>query len=128
MSAVKPSPSDLQAQLGGGETEREIYLFGGQAAAAVASLNFIVAPRAMRIRALRLSVLDAGSANTTTLQVHINGVSQGAVSIINTAADGTNAALGLDVAVAIGDRVELVVSAIATAATDVTGTATLVLA
>ena len=126
--SVKPSPSDLQAALGGGEAEREIYLTGGIAAAATGSYGFICAPRAMRIRSLRLGVLDAGSANTTTLQVHLNGVSQGAVSIVNTAADGTTAALGLDVAVAVGDRVELVVSAIATAATDLSCTATLVLA
>lgn len=128
MSSQRQSPSDRDAAHGGGELEREVLLSGFLVTVAAGTIGGLVAHRAMRIRSLRLGINDAGSAGTTTLQIHINGSSVGSVSIANTDTNGTSTALGLDQAVAVGDRVELVLSAAATAATDAAALAVLVYA
>jgi hypothetical protein len=67
---------------------------------------------------LRTSVGTTGTAGSTTVQVHKNGVSQGELTTANTEADGVKKSLTLDVALAAGDLIELVVSAAPTAGAD----------
>jgi hypothetical protein len=70
------------------------------------------------LTALRTSVGTTGTAGATTLQVHVNGVSVGELTTDNTDADGIKKSLALDVALAAGDLVELVVSAAPTGGAD----------
>lgn len=71
-----------------------------------------------KLTGLRVSVGTTGTAGATTTQVHLNGVSQGEITVDNTDADGTKDSLALDVTLAAGDLIELVVSAAPTGGAD----------
>lgn len=64
-----------------------------------------------KITGLKIRVGTTGTATTTTVQVLKNGVSQGALSIANTEADGTLKSLVLDVDCVADDYIEINVSA-----------------
>jgi hypothetical protein len=94
-----------------------------QAVVATATLGGMVVDTATKLKALAIAVGTTGTADSTTVQVHVNGVSKGELSVANTEADGTYKTLALDLALAIGDLVELVVSAAPTGGADLTATA-----
>lgn len=96
-----------------------------QATIATATIAALVADSAFKIRSLRVAVGTTGSAGATTLQVHLNGASQGELTVDNTDADGTKASLSLNVDVVAGDLLELVVSAAPTSGADLAATARL---
>lgn len=89
-----------------------------QATIATATLNAVIASGAGKITGLKTSVGTTGTAGDTTVQVHLNGVSQGELTTSNTEADGTAKSLDLDVDLVEGDLVEIVVSAAPTAGAD----------
>lgn len=71
---------------------------------------------------LRAEVGTTGTAGSTTIQVHLNGVaiSGAEVTVANTDADGTKAvAVATSVVLAAADTLELVVSAAPTAGADI---------
>lgn len=98
----------------------ELYPFDGQqATVAAATIAGFVAQRAYLLRGIRGRLAVCGTAGNTVIQIHKNGVaiSGAEVTIANTAADPTVFSLGLDVAIAPGDAITMVVSSAATAAT-----------
>lgn len=101
------------------QVEEQYPFDGQQATVATATIAGFVAQRAYILRGLRGRLAVCGTAGTTTIQVHRNGVaiSGAEVSIVNTAADPTVFSIALDVAIAPGDAITMVVSAAATAAT-----------
>ena len=64
----------------------------------------------------------AGTAGTSTIDVLVNGVSQGTLSIDNAEADGTSKGLAYNVELEAGDEVRLSVTAVATGAADLSAT------
>jgi hypothetical protein len=94
---------------------------------AVATIAGMLVKRAGKLTGLRTSVGTTGTADSTTVQVHKNGVAvTGAeATTANTEADGTKKAVALTtpVALAAGDLVELVVSAAPTAGAALDATA-----
>jgi hypothetical protein len=90
-----------------------------QAAAATGIIGSQVVDKATRLRKLYFTVTDAGSANDTTIQILADGVLlTGATLTINNAeANNFETSVELDVAVPAGARIDINVSAIATAAT-----------
>lgn len=124
MTKTTQTPAEIQNQAG---REKIFPVGGGQAAVALGDLAGFVADRKYLLKNITLKVLDAGSANTTTLIAQVNGVAVpgASASIINTAANGTKAP-AVPTAETIlnpGDSLLLSISAIATAATFVVGTA-----
>jgi hypothetical protein len=101
------------------------HLSARQAVAATGVIGGMVTDKATRLRKLTFTVTDAGSANSSTVQVLVDGVlATGAtLSIIHTEANDFETSVELDVAVPAGSRVELNVSAIATGATNLVVTA-----
>jgi hypothetical protein len=110
----------LKAQIQGG-TPLTAY----QATIATATLNGIVLDKPHKLTNLRTAVAVCGTANSTTVQVHKNGVSQGELTTANDDADGTKSSLDLDVDCVAGDLIQLVVSAAPTGGTGLTATAKL---
>ena len=109
------TPSDPRAY-----QVEELYPFDGQqATVATGTIAGFVAQRAYLLRGMRGRLAVCGTANSTTIQIHKNGVaiSGAEVEIANTAADPTVFSLALDVAIAPGDVITMVVSAAATSAT-----------
>jgi hypothetical protein len=64
----------------------------------------------------------AGTAGTTTVAVLVNNVSKATLSIDNAEADGTAKGLAIGLKVEAGDKVELSVTAVGTAATGLSAT------
>lgn len=110
---VNQSLRDVLVELGqGGGGDLDAY----QATIATATIGGKVIKRASKLVGLRTSVGTCGTANSTTAQVHVNGVSKGELVTAHDAADGTKQALAITaVALAAGDLVTLVVSAAPTA-------------
>lgn len=75
-------------------------------------------PYPARLRRFRGQLRDCGSANSTVIEVRVNGVAVAgsAVTIANTAPDNTTFSVSLDAALATGDLVQVVATAGATAA------------
>ena len=96
-----------------------------QATIATAIIGGMVCDKAGTLTNLRTSVAVCGTATKTTVQVHLNGVSQGAIETEHDATDGTKQTLALAVAVVAGDLIELVVSAAPTAGSDLIASATI---
>lgn len=96
-----------------------------QATIATATLSGLVVDKATKLIGLRTEVGVCGTADDTTVQVHLNGVSQGELTTGNAEADGTKKSLVLDVDLVAGDVVELVVSAAPTAGDTLNATAIL---
>ena len=94
-----------------------------QATIATATIGGAVIHTANKLVSLRTSVGTCGTANSTTVQVHVNGVSKGELTTAHDETDGTKKSLELDVDLAVGDLVELVVSAAPTAGADLVATA-----
>jgi len=98
-----------------------------QATVATATIGGLLVKRACKLTGLRTAVGTTGTAGSTTVQVHKNGVAvTGAeATTANTEADGTKKAVALTTAVALAasDLVELVVSAAPTGGADLTATA-----
>jgi hypothetical protein len=98
-----------------------------QATIATASIGGKVMDRAAKLKGLRTSVETCGTADSTTVQVHVNGsaVTGAEATTAHDDADGTkqNVALSSDVALAAGDLVELVVSAAPTAGSNLAASA-----
>lgn len=89
-----------------------------QATIAAATIGGMVCSGPGKIKGLRTAVGVCGTADSTTVQCHLNGVSQGELTTANTETDGTKKSLALDVSVVAGDVVSIVVSAAPTAGTD----------
>jgi hypothetical protein len=71
------------------------------------------------IKKLKIYVGVCGTADTTTVQVLKNSVSQGELSVAHSVADGAASELVIaDIACVAGDRIEINVSAAPTAGTD----------
>lgn len=98
--------------------EPTLYVGAFQATIATATIGGLLICRAARVRALLIGVGVCGTAGSTVVQVHVNGASVGEVSVDNAAADGTMANIGLDAALAVGDRLEIVVSTAPTGGSD----------
>lgn len=105
--------------------ERSASLTAYQATVATATLNGVVLDKPHKLTGLRTAVDVCGTAGSTTVQVHKNGVSQGELTTANTEDDGTKKSLELDVDCVAGDVIKLVVSAAPTAGTGLTGSAVL---
>ena len=86
-----------------------------QATVATATIGALVVDKPCKLTNFRTSVGTTGTAGSTTVQVHKNGVSQGELTTANTEADGTKKSLDLDVDCVAGDLIEFVVSAAPTA-------------
>jgi len=94
----------------------ELPLSGRQDTVATGIIASILLDTDKIIKKLRIKVGTTGSADSTTVQVLKNAVSQGELTIANTEADGTAKALTIaDVACVAGDLIELSVSAAPTA-------------
>lgn len=98
---------------------------GRQDTVATATIAGIVLNKPGKVTNLRTAVGTTGTAGATTVQVHLNGVSQGELTTDNTDADGTVKSLTLDVDCVAGDLVELVVSAAPTAGANLTASLTI---
>ena len=96
-----------------------------QATIATAIIGGKLVNRAGKLKGLRTSVGTCGTANSTTVQVKVNGTSKGELITAHDAADGIKQSLALDVALAAGDLVTLVVSAAPTAGADLVASAVL---
>jgi hypothetical protein len=96
-----------------------------QATIATAILAGVVLNKSHKLSNLRIAVGTTGTAGSTTVQVHKNGVSQGELTVANTEADGTKKSLALDVDCVAGDLIQLVVSAAPTAGANLTAMAAL---
>ena len=97
-----------------------------QAVIATATLGGMVADGASQLKSLSIAAGTTGSAGSTTVQAHVNGVSKGELTIANTEDDAVAKTLALTgVDLVAGDLVELVVSAAPTAGADLTATARL---
>jgi hypothetical protein len=96
-----------------------------QATIATATIASMVAAAAGKITGLRTAVAVCGTGGSTTVQCQLNGVSVGELTTANDDADGTKSSLALDVDVAEGDLIQLVVTAAPTAGTGLTATAKL---
>lgn len=96
-----------------------------QATIATETLMAMVADAATKLTSLRASVGTTGTADATTVQIHVNGNSKGEVTIDNTDADGTKKAVSLAIDIAEGDLLELVVSAAPTGGADLAASARL---
>lgn len=111
------APDSLYALLKEMVENPPFHLSARQAAASVAILASMMTDKATRLRKFTFRVGVAGSANTSTARVLVNGTAVATLSIANDDADGTIVSDDLDVAVPAGARVELDVSAAATDAT-----------
>jgi len=89
-----------------------------QATIATATIAAMVADRVGVITSLRTAIAVCGTADNTTVQVHVNGSSKGELTTAHDDDDGTKKALALTQAVAVGDLIEIVVSAAPTAGSD----------
>lgn len=79
------TPSEVMAA---SNVETPIILEGYQASVATGTLAGMLARRKMVARGLRVRILDCGSANTTTVNLQIDGTTRASVSIANTATNG----------------------------------------
>lgn len=110
----------LAALAAGGAEQVSSYL----ATIATGLLGAMVVSQAGKLNSLKAAVGTTGTAGATTVQVLVNGVSKGEVTVDNTDDDGTVATddeLGIDLAA--GDVVQLNVSAAPTAGADLVATA-----
>lgn len=98
-----------------------------QGTIAVASIGGKLMRRAGKLVGLRTSIETCGTADTTTVQVHKNGVAVSGLelSTAHDEADGTKKSVSLSTPVALvaGDLVELVVSAAPMAGANLAATA-----
>ena len=94
-----------------------------QATIATATIGGLVAYGETQLQSLAIAVGTTGTAGSTTVQAHVNGVSQGELTVANTEANGIAKTLVLAVDLVAGDLVELVVSAAPTGGADLTATA-----
>jgi len=94
-----------------------------QATIATATIASVVVDKPTRLDSLRTAIGTTGTADSTTVQVHKNGVSQGELTTANTEADGTEKSATLAVDLVAGDLVELVVSAAPTGGAALAATA-----
>lgn len=119
------SPHTLYALLKEMCENPAFVLAARQAAAATGIIGSMVVDKATRLRKLSFTVTDAGSANTSTIEVLADGVliTGATLSIANTEADNFETSVDLDVEVPAGARIDINVSAIATAATHLVVTA-----
>lgn len=87
-------------------------------------LGAMVVGQAGKLNSLKAAVGTTGTAGATTVQVLVNGVSKGEVTVDNTDADGTVATDDeLDIDLAVDDVVQLSVSAAPTGGADLVATA-----
>jgi len=97
----------LKAMLeGNSETISDI-----QATVATGLLAGIIADGEAKLVSLRVKVGTTGTAGATTIQILLNGASQGELTVDNTDTDGTEKSLALDVDITAGDVLQLNVSA-----------------
>lgn len=89
-----------------------------QATIATATIGAMVMHKAATLTSLRTAIATCGTAGSTTVQVHVNGVSKGELTTANDETDGTKKAKALSVALVAGDLVEIVVSAAPTGGAD----------
>jgi len=82
----------------------------------------MVADVSSKIGTLYVNVGTTGTANSTTVQVLVNGSSVGSLSVSNTEADGTKKGLAVDQNISAGDLIEINFSAVATGAANVAAT------
>jgi len=105
----------------------DIGLDAFQGTIAVASIGGKIINRACKLVGLRTSIDVCGTADSTTVQVHLNGsaVTGAEATTAHDDADGTKQDVELSSAVALaeGDYVELVVSAAPTAGSNLAATA-----
>lgn len=94
-----------------------------QATIAVATIGGCVAGADGVLDNLRSLVGTCGTADSTTVQVRVNGISEGELTTAHDAADGTKKSLDLHTAISAGDLIELVVSAASTAGADLVASA-----
>lgn len=94
-----------------------------QANVATGILTSFVVQRDSTLRGLAISLAVCGTAGSTTVQVRVNGVSQGDLTIANTDADPTYKVLSLDLNVNVGDVIDINVSAAPTGGTGLSATA-----
>jgi len=125
--ALLPSTRELRTR--GASTL--VPLQGGIATVATGTIASMLADRPLTIRGLSVRLAVCGTAGTTTVQVHRNGVAvTGAtVSIANTATDPTLATLAAamtPVDCSPGDAISLVISAAGTDATGLTAYANII--
>lgn len=94
-----------------------------QATIATATLFSMIVDKATTLRNFRIAVADTGSATQSDVEVQLNGttVTGTALSIVNTEADAIQKDSGeLDVDLAVGDLVEIVVTAAPTSGVGLT--------
>lgn len=95
-----------------------------QATIATATIASFVADATGTLKRFRITAGTTGTADDTDVQVHLNGASQGELTIDNTDADGIKkVSSDLDVGIVAGDLIELVVSAAPTSGADLSATA-----
>ena len=96
-----------------------------QATIATATIAAMVTDKNTVLDSLRTSVAVCGTATTTTVQIHVNGVSKGELSTAHDDTDGIKKSLVISPAIDIvaGDLIELVVSAAPTGGTGLSATA-----
>lgn len=93
-----------------------------QTTIAVAILQGVILSGDTKITGLKLFVGTTGTADTTTVAVLKNGVSQGTLSIANTEDDGTQKSLDLDVDCVEDDYIQISVTAAPTAGSNLVAT------
>lgn len=91
-----------------------------QATVATGILNGMVMEKAGVIRNLSGYLAVCGTAGATTVQVRVNGTSKGTFTIDNADPDGTKKSVDMNIDVAVGDVVDLNVSAAPTGGTGLT--------
>jgi hypothetical protein len=123
MTTILP-PSDPRLS----QVEELYSLDGAQATVATATLSGFIAQRPLRLRGLRGRIAVAGTAGTTTVEVHLNGtvISGATASVANTVTDPGIFSVAVNAAIAPGDAITLVVTAAATAATGLVASAYIV--
>lgn len=92
-----------------------------QATIATGIIGGMLVDKATKGVALRIAIGTTGDSGSTSVRAKLNGTLTGATATIaNTAADGTKAAVALDIALVAGDLLEIEVTAAATNAADLT--------
>lgn len=94
-----------------------------QATIATAVLAGMVIRNACKLREFKVSVGTTGTAGSSVVEVLVNGVSKGSLTVANTDADGIVKSLDLDVALVEDDVVTIEVTTAPTAGAALTATA-----
>ena len=125
MTTKTGSPSDAAQGLQGIQFSDNLDGFQGTIATGIIASK--VATKPMKLQGLLASAATAGTAGNTVLQVHVNGVSQGSVTLDSGLADPVaSRSVPLDVDINVGDVISLVVSTAPTAGANLSASADLV--